>query len=66
MIGRRGSLRSSGDRNCKSVPYLHLQRSIPPVLLAAVHSSLRPPIALGGDHLFVLFNALPLAKNEYC
>ena len=67
MIGQRGSLRFSGDRNCKRfLPYLHLQRSIPPVLLAAVHSSLRPPIALGGDHLFVLFNALPLAKNEHC
>lgn len=66
MIGQRGSLRFSGDRNCKRfLPYLHLQGSIPSVP-AAVHSSLRPPIALGGDHLFVLFNALPLAKNEHC
>jgi hypothetical protein len=77
MIGRRGSLRSSGDRNCKRfLPYLPLQRSILSVA-AAVHSSLMPPLHyapvyslrtcdLPGMEYLVLFNALPIAKNEHC
>jgi hypothetical protein len=80
MNGRRGSLRSYGESNCKRfLPYQHLQRSRPSVRGGGTLQS-QATIALGGNfpstfslgtfdlpgiERVVLFNALSLAKNEH-
>src|SRR4029078_13386048 len=67
MIGRRGSLRSSGESNCKRFfPYLHLQPSIPRFTGGGTLHS-QATIALGGNFPSTFLVAdVWSARNRVC
>ena len=69
MIGRRGSLRSSGDRNCKR--FLTSICSVPSPVLRQRYTQSQATIALGGNFPSTFCVGASdqqycLAKNERC